>query len=203
MSNTKEIKNFLEKMFKNSAKSYGYKVISGIPYKEINGALFDIILQTSTSKDGVQMRCSLHYKPLYCDYALWAVMGVDDEMSRQPFSIHSNGAFVAPSVNVFEKIEFIVSTENVEKIIGQIYKYIESVIAETSFQVFDDIYIKDKNKSYGLIRNILYNIGKHDFSSALSIIENSIQNGQTGYYVIADREFMKSAKEFCMRQMKK
>ena len=95
MSNTKEIKNFLEKMFKNSAKSYGYKVISGIPYKEINGALFDIILQTSTSKDGVQMRCSLHYKPLYCDYALWAVMGVDDEMSRQPFSIHSNGAFVA------------------------------------------------------------------------------------------------------------
>lgn len=77
MSNTKEIKNFLEKMFKNSAKSYGYKVISGIPYKEINGALFDIILQTSTSKDGVQMRCSLHYKPLYCDYALWAVMGVD------------------------------------------------------------------------------------------------------------------------------
>lgn len=65
MSNTKEIKNFLEKMFKNSAKSYGYKVISGIPYKEINGALFDIILQTSTSKDGVQMRCSLHYKPLY------------------------------------------------------------------------------------------------------------------------------------------
>ena len=42
MSNTKEIKNFLEKMFKNSAKSYGYKVISGIPYKEINGALLTL-----------------------------------------------------------------------------------------------------------------------------------------------------------------
>lgn len=44
---------------------------------------------------------------------------------------------------------------------------------------------------------------KYDPSPNFYIIENSIQNGQTGYYVIADREFMKSAKEFCMRQMKK
>ena len=62
----------------------------------------------------------------------------------------------------------------------------------------DSQYINDTITDYGITQNILYYIGKGNNAQALSFIEQELEQGKEGPFVLGDRPFLKSAKEYCL-----
>ena len=199
MNNTKVIKTAAKAILKNVAKQFGYKTISGIPYKIVHDEFYKINVLTSSTRDEVKCSVSLHFKPLCCDDTLWKILGISDDMVAQPVSIHCNGAFTAPCERLSEKTRSIKSENEVANFFVQQLETFEHLINESSRCWLNSLYINDTTTDYGITRNILYYIANGDNTQALFFIEQELEQGKEGLFVLGDRPFMKSAKDYCLK----
>ena len=199
MNNTKVIKTAAKAILKDVAKQFGYKTISGIPYKIVHDEFYKINVLTSSTRDEVKYSVSLHFKPLCCDDTLWKILGISDDMIAQPVSIHCNGAFTAPCVRLSEKTCSIKSENEVANFFVQQLETFEHLINESSRCWLNSLYINDTITDYGITRNILYYIANGDNTQALFFIEQELEQGKEGLFVLGDRPFMKSAKDYCLK----
>lgn len=198
MNNTKAIRTAARAILKNVAKQFGYKMINGIPYKMVRDEFYKIIVLTSSARDEVKFSISLHFKPLHCDYTLWKILGINDDMIAQPVSIHCNGAFTAPCVELSEKTYSVKDENEVADFLSQQFEAFEYLINNSSCCCLDSQYINDTITDYGITQNILYYIGKGNNAQALSFIDQELEQGKEGPFVLGDRPFLKSAKEYCL-----
>ena len=199
MNDTKAIKTAAKAILKDVAKQFGYRTISGIPYKIVHDELYKISVLTSTGRDEVEYSISLHFKPLCCDDTLWKILGISGDMAAQPVSIHCMGAFTAPCERLAEKTRSIKSENEIADFFVQQFEAFEHLINETDCHQLSSLYIGDTTTDYGITRNILYYIAKGDHRQALSFIEKELEQGKEGLFVLGDRPFIKSAKEYCLR----
>lgn len=198
MNNAKTIKTAAKAIFKNVAKQFGYKTISGIPYKIVHGELYKISVLTSTARDEVEYSISLHFKPLCCDDMLWKILEISDDMCAQSASIHCIGAFTAPCVRLTEKTCSIKNEDEIADFFQQ-FETFEHLINDSDRCWLNSLYISDTTTDYGITQNILYYIAKGNHRQALFFIEKELEQGKDGLFVLGDRAFMKSAKEYCLK----
>ena len=198
VNNTRMIKTAAKTILKNVAKQFGYKMINGVPYKIVHDEFYKINVLTSSMHDEVEYSISLYFKPLCCDDTLWKILGISDDMAAQPVSIHCNGAFTAPCVRLFEKTYSIKNKNEIPDFFVQQFETFEHLINESDHCWLSSLYINDTATDYGITQNILYHIAKGNNTQALLFIEKELKQGKEGLFVLGDRPFMESAKEYCL-----
>ena len=85
---------------KVAAKKHGFKVIGGIAYTEVGEILYELYISLYPKELGKVITTTVLCKPTVLDGIFWKVFQIEDEIVNQPFSIHVNGAFVAPIVEL-------------------------------------------------------------------------------------------------------
>lgn len=93
-----EMDRELRDLRKSRAKARGWKSVSNVSYWT-SGPLFFSFVSSAGAKTG-SFHCSLRFKWLELDRALWRVLDMEAN-EKEPFSLHANGAFVLTGQEIF------------------------------------------------------------------------------------------------------
>lgn len=105
----KELRETIDRNLKAVSKSYGFKVVSGCPYKVIDGFLYDVYVSAPPIKRGTAISAEVSVKPCAIDDTFWEVYGMKEIAQTKPLSFHITAAH-APSPYYIKKIEVCVES---------------------------------------------------------------------------------------------
>ncbi len=179
----REIKQALEKKhLKPICKSRGFKVISGCPYRVVEGLLYT--LYVSNNNENIIMQ--LYVKPLIIDDLFWEIFNMKEEAAKQPFSFHVVAAFVPYSLSL-ERFQLpINSAEETEEVLNKAFDRIEEFISEYSVKlktVSDYKNLLSEQKVVNHLNCMLCDIAEGDYKSALDRAEERIAAKDMGNFL--------------------
>lgn len=165
----------LEKVIKQTAKTYGYKYISGGIFTKISDNFVDSV---NVVIDRSKVSYHIRIKKLSYDDLFWDIMNMPDN-KLQPLSFRVNGAFKSPSIIL--AMGEIGLDEDLE---GIAEKYC-SIVSETAKSFLDSTsvgdYVLTKGSSpYAPVLKCLEHLIRNDANAALDIANSAIASGNSG-----------------------
>lgn len=191
-------KKDVERAIKSQGKKLGFKTIRGMLYKVQSEMLFIVTVVSVKQSDGnINVTFSLGFKPLPYDYLFWDIIGITANMKNEPFSIHVDGSFIAPTSLLHQCLSTITASTDIDYAISIQLQELQHKILATEHTELLDYYIADVSTQIGITRKILYYIYNSYYKGALSLIHKEIEENHSGGYIIGKKTFLQAALAYC------
>ncbi len=183
----KEYKLLVEKqLFKQTAKQFGFKTISGSAYRKEGDWLY--IADMIARYDSLLVK--IEVKPLLLDELFWEIFEMKAEVAKKPLSFHVNACFVPYSLTFREWIIPFTGIEHTAEVLEQAFTECQSVIAQglESIQNLSDYRELLMQKDHVNMLNVmLCDIAEGQYAQALAEAEQELAAGHSGGFVTVEK----------------
>ena len=195
----REIKKAVEKVhLKPVGKRHGYKHISGSPYKLCGDMLY--ILTVCVSPDGLLYILSV--KSVLLDSVFWEVFGITEEVKKQPFSFHINGAFTPYPLELKREKLPIGSSEEAESVLEEVFSKADKDIEYYCDRIKSISDFKNellKKERVNKLNCMLCDIAENNFESALKAVEEELSLDHSGGFADTENgDIYNNVKKYCL-----
>jgi len=196
----------LNSVLKKTGASYNWKCASGFLFKEVEPLFFSLIVSIHVKEP--HLSYSLWYKILEFDSLFWKIVKLEDN-SKQPLSFRATGAWVAPSMQILDRIapldnwsiECLSSNLTVilircEELASALPKQIDG--PETNLGLLEEYYERHREKFSDTGLNLwrermMTSIIMADYDNAEAIARERIENHDTGGFSSGSQSFYQLA----------
>jgi hypothetical protein len=209
-----EADKIVHRAIKDAAKRFGWRSKGGFLFTQ-KGLLFFTMIVMARAKPQ-SLSATLRYKLFDFDEAFWRVMGMEKNLDA-PLSLHANGAFTAPSMEVDPALQTPKDWSE-----DSLAPALDSVLEQAdarSVELAGRITTLDQNLAYleGCLSELLKRspraavdlhreklltaVLKKDFSGAKAIAEERLAQRDSGGFGVGTKSFYVLAKEFTERHL--
>ena len=183
----KEIEKAIQIAIRCETKSTNCKLISNSIYERVDNCFAHAVWFVRFYDNQYQLVIRAYIKPYSYDSLFWTIFGMEENL-KQRDGFRANGAYVAPSIQRAEKIYVVKSKTDVEAMCSNVIcdftlgskEFITKVITE--YGNFDSYIFNQSGVMDEKLLKMLAYINLNDYSSAMSIAQDEIEQGRTGRF---------------------
>jgi hypothetical protein len=183
----KTVQNQFKLYLKPIAKDYGFKCIDNYLLYQKTGTYFIDIITRAWFKEKYLFTVRMSIKPYVYDNIFWEAFDMSENAQAKE-SLRANGAFVAPTVDVFDKSYAFENEYEVEQVCKNAIEECRNMSAEFISQVelqygdFDAYILNQSNIHNEMLLKMLAHIHRGDYLQAKNLAEDELRQGREGRF---------------------